>query len=37
VLLEATVYMDGMGLIIGLSDASFITVIKEFIKIKMAN
>lgn len=34
-LLEATVYMEGRGLRIGVNDSTFIPVIKEIIKIKM--
>ena len=34
-LLEATVYMEGRGLRIEVNDSTFITVIKEIIKIKM--
>jgi hypothetical protein len=36
-LLEAMVHMECRGLMIGVSDASFIPVIKEIIKIKKAN
>jgi hypothetical protein len=36
-LLEATVYMEGRGLRIEVNDSAFLPVIKEIIKIKMAN